>query len=117
MPVPSKKDRHARLTEFFDVPVENRHDTIAVLHAESTAWTEIILHVDDQQCFANSHRFIFIIENDTVVAIETVGTNGSLNANQSSFLRCRGDPHYAGPTGGSNLYVASEKLRDGGILC
>src|ERR671910_3350724 len=104
MPVASKKDRHARLRELFNVPVENRHNTIAVLHPESTAWTEIILHVNNQQCFVNFHRFVFIIENDTVVAIETVAANGWLNVNQSSFLRCRGNSHYAGQARGSNLY-------------
>ena len=86
MPVASKQDRHTRLHELFNVPVENRYDAIAILHPESAAWTEIILHVNNQKCFVNFHRFVFIIENDTVVAIETIGTNGSLNASQSSFL-------------------------------
>ena len=76
VPVASNKDRHARLSEPLNIAVENRHNTIAVLHAQSAAWTEIILHVDDQQRFANFHRFVFIIENDTVVAIDTAGTNG-----------------------------------------
>ena len=52
-----------------------------LLHAQSATWTKIILHVDNQECFVNFHRFVFIIENDTVVAIETVGTNGPLNVN------------------------------------
>lgn len=72
MPVPSNKDRHARLSELFNIPVKNRHNAIAVLHPESTAWTEIILNVENHQCFATFHHFVFIIENDTFVAIVIV---------------------------------------------
>ena len=72
MPVPRNQDRHARLSELVNIPVKNRHNAIAVLHPESTAWTEIVLHIDNHQCFVSFHRFVFIIENDTVVAIESV---------------------------------------------
>ena len=48
MPVTSNKDRHARSIEFLDILVENRHNAITVLDAESTARTEIILHIYNQ---------------------------------------------------------------------
>jgi hypothetical protein len=72
MPVPCKEDRYVRLSKFFDVFVENRHYPIAVLHPKSAAGAKIILHVNNHQCFLRFHRFLFIIENDTVVAIESV---------------------------------------------
>jgi hypothetical protein len=30
-------------------PADDRHDSVAIGHGERAPWTEIILHIDDQQ--------------------------------------------------------------------
>jgi hypothetical protein len=54
MPVPRVKYRHATPLGMANYPVERPYHGVAFVHGKCAPGTEIILHIDYQECFVHT---------------------------------------------------------------